>query len=56
VGSLVATNAQARDSVEHLWTIAPTRGRWRYCDGCLHLFGLLHCSGKYKMIGLEPAR
>jgi endo-1,4-beta-D-glucanase Y len=56
VGSLVATNPRARDFVEQLWTIEPTRGRWRYYDGCLYLFGLLHCSGKYKMIGLEPAR
>jgi oligosaccharide reducing-end xylanase len=54
--SLVATNARAQDFVRHLWTIEPTRGRWRYYDGCLYLFGLLHCSGKYRMIGIESGR
>ena len=44
------------DFVQHLWTIEPTRGRWRYYDGCLYVFGLLHCSGQYRIIGLEPAR
>ncbi len=51
IGSLVATNAHARDFVQSLWEIQPTRGRWRYYDGCLYLMGLLHCSGKYRIIG-----
>ncbi len=56
VASLVATDGRAQDFVRELWTIEPTRGRWRYYDGCLYLFGLLHCSGKYRMIGLERGR
>jgi oligosaccharide reducing-end xylanase len=56
VASLASTNARASEFVSHLWSIEPTRGRWRYYDGCLYLFGLLHCSGKYRMIGLEAAR
>ncbi len=56
VASLAASEPRAVAFVQHLWTIAPTRGRWRYYDGCLYLFGLLHCSGKYRMIGLDPAR
>jgi oligosaccharide reducing-end xylanase len=54
VASLVSTHPRAMDFVRHLWTIAPARGQWRYYDNCLYLFAMLHCSGKYKMIGLEP--
>jgi endo-1,4-beta-D-glucanase Y len=54
VASLVATNERASDFVRHLWEIAPAEGQWRYYDNCLHLFSLLHCSGKYRMIGLVP--
>jgi oligosaccharide reducing-end xylanase len=53
VASLVSTNPRSLDFVRELWTIEPTRGRWRYYDGCLYLFGLLHLSGRYRMIGLE---
>lgn len=56
VASLVADNPRALDFVRELWNIQPTRGRWRYYDGCLYLFGLLHASGRYRMIGLEPGR
>ena len=56
VASLVSTNARAQDFVRHLWDIEPTRGRWRYYDGCLYVFGMLHASGRYRMIGLETAR
>jgi len=54
VASLVATGPRALDFVRELWNVRPTRGRWRYYDGCLYLFGLLHASGRYRMIGLEP--
>ncbi len=54
VASLVATNPRSLDFVRELWTIQPTRGRWRYYDGCLYLFGMLHLSGRYRIIGLEP--
>jgi endo-1,4-beta-D-glucanase Y len=52
VASLVSQNPRALDFVRDLWTIEPTRGRWRYYDGCLYLFGLLHLSGRYRMVGL----
>lgn len=54
VASLVATSPRALDFVRELWLVQPTRGRWRYYDGCLYLFGLLHASGRYRMIGLAP--
>jgi len=56
VASLVATGPRALDFVRELWYVRPTRGRWRYYDGCLYLFGLLHASGRYRMIGLEPGQ
>jgi oligosaccharide reducing-end xylanase len=56
VASLASANPRASEFVSHLWSIEPTRGHWRYYDGCLYLFGLLHCSGKYRMIGLETAQ
>ena len=52
VASLVSQNPRALDFVRDLWTIEPTRGPWRYYDGCLYLFGLLHLSGRYRMVGL----
>ena len=55
VASLISTDPRALDFVRDLWNIEPTRGRWRYYDGCLYLFGLLHLSGRYRMIGLEAA-
>ena len=56
VASLVSTNPQRLDFVRHLWEIQPTRGRYRYYDGCLYLFAMLHLSGRYRMIGFEPGR
>jgi len=56
VAGLVATDPRALDFVRELWLVQPTHGRWRYYDGCLYLFGLLHASGRYRMIGLEPGR
>ena len=56
VASLVATGPRALEFVRELWFVPPTRGRWRYYDGCLYVLGLLHAAGRYRMIGLEPAR
>jgi oligosaccharide reducing-end xylanase len=55
VASLISTDPRTMDFVRELWSVEPTRGRWRYYDGCLYLFGLLHLSGRYRMIGLEAA-
>ena len=56
VASLVSSHPRAMDFVRHLWTIAPARGQWRYYDNCLYVFAMLHCSGRYRMIGVEPAK
>ena len=48
---LAASNPRAMEFVRHLWDVEPTRGKWRYYNGCLYVFGLLHCSGKFRIIG-----
>ena len=50
-GALVSRHPRALDFVRDLWTVPPVTGRWRYYDGCLYLFGLLHCSDRFRMIG-----
>jgi oligosaccharide reducing-end xylanase len=51
VGALISSHPNALDFVRDLWSIPPVTGQWRYYDGCLHLFGLLHCSAQFRMIG-----
>ncbi|HEY9062608.1 MAG TPA: glycosyl hydrolase family 8, partial [Pseudobacteroides sp.] len=51
VGSLAATKAQAYDFVEDLWKLSAPSGQYRYYDGCLFMFGLLHASGNFKIWG-----
>lgn len=53
VGALVSLHASALDFVHDLWSIPPAEGKWRYYDSCLYLFGLLNCSGRFRMIGFE---
>jgi oligosaccharide reducing-end xylanase len=53
VASLISTNPRAMDFVRHLWAVEPARGQFRYYDNCLYLFAMLHCSGRYRMIGVE---
>ena len=46
--SLAASDQKAWAFVEDLWNISPTKGKYRYYDGCLYMMGLLHCSGKFR--------
>ncbi len=54
--ALVAMNATASMAADHprrlefvkaLWNKPIPSGRYRYYDGMLYMFGLLHCSGQY---------
>jgi len=49
VASLAATNARAWDFIEDFWEVEMTPGRYRYYDGCLYMFGMLHLSGNFKV-------
>lgn len=48
VASLAATKAQAYDFVNELWKLSAPSGQYRYYDGCLFMFGLLHCSATFR--------
>ena len=47
--SLAATHVRAWDFIEDFWNISMTPGQYRYYDGCLYMFGLLHLSGNFKV-------
>lgn len=52
VATLAATSAVASKSaalVNNLWDIPQPTGTYRYYDGLLYMFGLLHMSGNYRM-------
>jgi len=46
---LVSTNQNTWDFIEDFWNISMTPGQYRYYDGCLYMFGMLHLSGNYKV-------
>ena len=49
VASLAATQPRAKQFVEAFWNTPVPTGQWRYYDGMLYLFGLLHCSGEFRI-------
>lgn len=48
--ALVTNSDEAKAYVAKLWAQATPTGKWRYYDGLLHMFGLLHLSGQYRII------
>jgi oligosaccharide reducing-end xylanase len=49
VGTLAATTPSSRRFVRELWEVPIPSGQWRYYDGMLYMFGLLHASGQYRI-------
>lgn len=49
VGSLASRNVQAWAFVQDLWNTPIPRGKYRYYDGSLYLFGMLAASGNYRI-------
>ena len=52
VATLAASSAVSAKSaalVNNLWDIPQPTGTYRYYDGLLYMFGLLHLSGNYKI-------
>ncbi len=50
VAALAATTTPHRtDFVQALWDQPTPSGKWRYYDGLLHLMGLLHVSGNFRV-------
>ncbi len=48
VAALASDDALAWDFVEALWNTTTPTGKYRYYDGCLYMWGMLHVSGKFK--------
>lgn len=49
-GALASDSEAARTYVKRLWNQPTPTGKWRYYDGLLHIFSLLHLSGQYRII------
>jgi oligosaccharide reducing-end xylanase len=49
VAALAATTPNRTAFVQALWDQAIPSGQWRYYDGLLHLIGLLHVSGNFRI-------
>lgn len=48
--AVLASNSKvAPDFVKALWDAPIPSGQWRYYDGLLYMFGLLHASGRYRI-------
>jgi oligosaccharide reducing-end xylanase len=50
--ALIADGKTGHPFVEEFWNTGIPEGQYRYFDGCLYLFGLLNCSGRYRIIYL----
>lgn len=49
VAALAAKRPLAGKFVDELWRAPVPAGPYRYYDGLLHLFGLLHCGGEFRI-------
>jgi oligosaccharide reducing-end xylanase len=47
--SLCASHERAWKFIAAFWNASFPTGKWRYYDGMLYLFGMLHLSGNYKI-------
>lgn len=47
--ALASNSPVAKSFVQELWDAPIPSGKWRYYDGMLYLFGLLQCSGQYRI-------
>ncbi len=56
VGALATRSPIARGFVEDLWKQPVPTGEWRYYNGLLHMMGLLHVAGEFKIYGNPKVR
>ncbi len=56
VGATICTEDFAKDFVKELWMQPTPNGRWRYYNGLLHMLGLLHVSGEFRIYGNPELR
>ncbi len=56
VGALASTSPIAKGFVEDLWSQPVPTGQWRYYNGLLHMMGMLHVAGEFKIHGNPQLR
>lgn len=49
VAAMAATTPVAKSYIQALWDAPIPSGQWRYYDGMLYLFSMLHASGNYRV-------
>ncbi|MFO1486839.1 MAG: glycosyl hydrolase family 8 [Verrucomicrobiota bacterium] len=49
VAVLASTRPEAKRYVTELWTAPVPAGKYRYYDGLLHMLGMLHCGGEFRI-------
>ena len=49
VGATISDNPFSTEMLNYLWQQDAPTGMYRYYDGLLHMFGLLHASGEFKI-------
>ncbi len=49
VAGLAADPKVARPFIQALWDMPIPSGQWRYYDGLLYVFGMMHASGQYRI-------
>ena len=53
VGAMISDKPYAKRFIQALYDQPTPSGKWRYYNGLLHLLGLLHVSGNFKIYGNE---
>lgn len=51
VGAMITDKEYSKFFIEKLWNQSTPDGMWRYYNGMLHMLGLLHVSGEFKIYG-----
>jgi hypothetical protein len=49
VGATISENPFSTEMLNYLWQQDAPTGKYRYYDGLLHMFGLLHAGGEFKI-------
>lgn len=53
VGAMISNKPYAKKFIQALYNQPTPNGKWRYYNGLLHMLGLLHVSGNFKIYGNE---
>jgi oligosaccharide reducing-end xylanase len=54
--AMASTSPVSKRFVKDLWDAQVPSGQWRYYDGMLYMFGLLHASGQYRIWAPKAGR